>query len=56
MLLKQIKSLWLVLILFVSVVDARAQCTSVNTAFGDGEQVTYNAFYNWGFIWLNAGW
>ena len=23
--------------------------------FKDGETITYNAVYNWGFIWLNAG-
>jgi hypothetical protein len=23
--------------------------------FKDGEKITYNAVYNWGFIWLNAG-
>ncbi len=26
-----------------------------NTVFHSGEEITYNAFYNWGFLWFNAG-
>ncbi len=33
----------------------RAQCGDENFSFGDGEVVTYNAYYNWHFIWINAG-
>ena len=32
-----------------------AQCNDRNTAFKAGELVKYHAYYNWGFIWLNAG-
>ncbi|WP_289053114.1 DUF3108 domain-containing protein [Carboxylicivirga marina] len=32
-----------------------AQCNDINTAFSAGEVVKYHAYYNWGFIWLNAG-
>jgi hypothetical protein len=32
-----------------------AQCNDLNTAFKGGELVKYHAYYNWGFIWLNAG-
>ena len=33
----------------------RAQCTAENTAFKAGEELTYDLFYNWKFIWLSAG-
>ena len=33
----------------------RAQCTAENTAFNAGEELTYDLFYNWKFIWLSAG-
>ncbi len=32
-----------------------AQCNDSNTAFRAGELVKYHAYYNWGFIWINAG-
>ncbi len=32
-----------------------AQCNISNFAFCDGEEVTYQTYYNWHFIWLNAG-
>lgn len=32
-----------------------AQCTKINTVFKAGEKVYYHAYYNWGFIWLDAG-
>ncbi|WP_430813354.1 DUF3108 domain-containing protein [Carboxylicivirga sp. RSCT41] len=32
-----------------------AQCDDINTSFKSGEVVNYHAYYNWGFIWLNAG-
>ncbi len=30
-------------------------CAVSNIPFKNGEYVTYGAFYNWGFIWVNAG-
>ncbi len=33
----------------------KAQCNVTNFAFNEGEKVTYHAYYNWHFIWLNAG-
>lgn len=33
----------------------KAQCNDINTAFKAGELVKYHAYYNWGFIWINAG-
>ena len=32
-----------------------AQCRIGTKAFAPGEQLIYDAFYNWGFIWINAG-
>ena len=32
-----------------------AQCNIDTKAFGPGEKVVYNAYYNWGIIWLHAG-
>lgn len=34
---------------------AQSQCFDENFAFHEGEIVRYQAYYNWGFIWLNAG-
>ena len=33
-----------------------SQCGARNTTFKVGEEISYDIFYNWGFIWLNAGW
>ncbi|WP_439183898.1 DUF3108 domain-containing protein [Carboxylicivirga taeanensis] len=43
-----------VLLLLLNV-QLNAQCNDTNTAFGAGELVKYHAYYNWGFIWINAG-
>ncbi len=32
-----------------------AQCQDENTTFSNGEKVSFEVYYNWGFIWLNAG-
>ena len=32
-----------------------AQCTAVNTAFLPGEQVSYNLYFNWKFVWIKVG-
>lgn len=34
---------------------AAAQCTAVNTAFIAGEQVDYDLYFNWKFIWKKVG-
>ena len=33
----------------------QGQCYYKNTTFIAGEKVTYQAYYNWHFIWMNAG-
>jgi hypothetical protein len=35
--------------------QASPQCFDKNIAFHEGEIVKYQVYYNWGFIWLNAG-
>lgn len=32
-----------------------AQCPTEIKAFKPGEKVTYQAYYNWGFVWIHAG-
>ncbi len=41
---------WLVITL-----SASSQCKESNITFKGGEKVVYHAYYNWGFIWVNAG-
>lgn len=41
------------LILFF-VVNSAAQCQVDQKVFQPGERLTYKAYYNWGFIWLEA--
>ncbi|PRY99774.1 uncharacterized protein DUF3108 [Marinilabilia salmonicolor] len=31
------------------------QCYDQIQSFAPGEEVTYHAYYNWGFVWINAG-
>jgi hypothetical protein len=52
------KMLWgcSALVLFSLKVQAGwSQCVELNTVFAPGEEVNYHAFYNWKFIWINAG-
>lgn len=32
-----------------------SSCSSTNSTFVDGEEVTYKLFYNWKFVWVAAG-
>jgi hypothetical protein len=32
-----------------------SQCYDDEVVFGPGEEVKYHAYYNWGFVWINAG-
>ena len=36
-------------------IAAYSQCNVNSKAFNSGEVLRYGAYYNWGFIWLNAG-
>lgn len=35
--------------------NASGQCSYTNNTFQASEFVSYNVYYNWGFIWFNAG-
>jgi hypothetical protein len=35
--------------------NSASQCFEKNFAFADGELLNYQVYYNWGFIWMNAG-
>ncbi|MDR0712802.1 MAG: DUF3108 domain-containing protein [Bacteroidales bacterium] len=43
------------LLLLRSNLFAQEQCPIDTRAFDAGEELKYNAYYNWGFIWLHAG-
>jgi hypothetical protein len=45
----------LTLVALISDVLVHSQCFENNTAFKEGEVLNYEIYYNWGFIWLNAG-
>jgi hypothetical protein len=57
-----VKHAWLISVILALIIKginchvATAQCFKKNTTFREGESITYLAYYNWGFIWLNAGW
>lgn len=44
-----------IVIVFVFVALAQSQCTIKHKPFKAGEVLNYQAFYNWGFIWIHAG-
>jgi len=33
----------------------KTECEIINDAFSSGEELVYEASYNWGFVWLDAG-
>ncbi|QQS50372.1 MAG: DUF3108 domain-containing protein [Bacteroidota bacterium] len=37
-------------------ITGQSQCVFRNTTFATGESIEYEVYYNWGFVWLNAGW
>ncbi len=41
--------------LIFSFVNLSSQCPTEINAFQPGEKVTYQAYYNWGFVWIHAG-
>ena len=40
---------------FWGLIGVWAQCEIDTKAFTAGESIKYNAYYNWGFVWVNAG-
>jgi hypothetical protein len=45
-----------ILIAFFAFNTSNGQCYLKNTAYQVGEVIEYEVYYNWGLIWLNAGW
>lgn len=43
------------LLILCSWLKLSAQCADKNFSFQAGELIKYHAYYNWGFIWINAG-
>lgn len=41
--------------LFFIPIISNSQCLTKNVAFKSGEKLNYQIYYNWGFIWMNAG-
>lgn len=50
------RHLFLIFFVFSLLLNTAAQCRISNSAYQAGEEIAYEAYYNWGFIWLNAGW
>lgn len=47
---------WFMTVMLLSLATlSRGQCFNGNSVFGDGEEVTYTASYNWGPVWVDAG-
>jgi len=49
---------FIIILLFTGLLlpnHSAAQCGDTNFSFKPGEVVNYHAYYNWGFIWINAG-
>lgn len=46
--------LFLFLLLFTPLFSS-SQCLVKNTSFEVGEKLSYQVYYNWGFIWMNVG-
>ena len=47
--------LFIIIFLFL-VLSGKSQCYKENTSYQSGEQIEFEVYYNWGVIWLNAGW
>jgi hypothetical protein len=50
-----LRNLFLSILCLFIYLGSFGQCYIKNFAFKEGEVLKYQAYYNWGFIWLNAG-
>ena len=50
-----LKTFFLLCLFTLLPLRSQAQCTFRNTAFGGGEFLSYNLYYNWKFVWVKAG-
>ncbi len=46
---------WIFLLLMLTSLTTSAQCPAVNNAFKSGEQLDYEMYFNWKFVWIKAG-
>ncbi|MBR3513155.1 MAG: DUF3108 domain-containing protein [Bacteroidaceae bacterium] len=53
--MKQLSILATILMLAIGSATAWGQCSSPNTAFKSGEDLHYQLYFNWKFVWLKAG-
>lgn len=53
--MKHLRTLLISAMMICATSSALAQCSYKNTAFGSGEFLTYNMYYNWKFVWVKAG-
>jgi hypothetical protein len=44
-----------IILLFIGAPPVKSQCTAQNTAFKSGEQIMYDLYFNWKFIWKKVG-
>ena len=49
------KVLGMILLLLFNALTISAQCPAENNAFQDGEQLDYEMYFNWKFVWVKAG-
>jgi hypothetical protein len=50
-----VKNYFWAIVLSLFFAEVNSQCFDTNFAFQENELIEYEVFYNWGFIWLNAG-
>ncbi len=43
------------LVALLAALQLHAQCNRTNKAFQDGEQLTYDLYFHWHFVWVKAG-
>lgn len=46
---------WIFLLLMLTSLTTSAQCPAMNNAFKSGEQLDYEMYFNWKFVWIKAG-
>jgi hypothetical protein len=49
------KRIYILFLLLIYTTVGTGQCIEKNAAFTGNEEVYYDVYYNWGFIWVNAG-
>jgi hypothetical protein len=50
-----LKKLYIFILLLITISTLKSQCKIDNYVFKANEELTYNVYYNWGFVWISAG-